>query len=81
MRAKWMTLPFYWTGVAVLVPHTYLIALPWGIVPNPYYEVFKKIHVPSPAPWAGLTLHAAHQASAWPSMADFFIHVNFILPS
>ncbi|KAJ6595220.1 hypothetical protein DFH09DRAFT_1357911 [Mycena vulgaris] len=48
---------------------TYLIALPWGIFRNPYYEVFKKIHfmhVPSLAPRAGLTLHAAHRASSWP---------------
>ncbi|KAF9049544.1 hypothetical protein BDZ89DRAFT_940671 [Hymenopellis radicata] len=65
MEAMWSTSPWYWTGVAALVPQTYLVALSWGIFRNPYYEIFKKLHFIA----AGIF------------MAALFIHVNFRLTS
>ncbi|KAF7375460.1 Ferric-chelate reductase [Mycena sanguinolenta] len=63
MVVSYKTSPWYWTGVAALVPQTYLIALSWGIFRNPYYEIFKKLHF---------------IASGF-FMAALFIHVNFRL--
>ncbi|KAJ6577925.1 FAD-binding domain-containing protein [Mycena capillaripes] len=65
MVVQYKTSPWYWTGVAALVPQTYLIALSWGIFRNPYYEIFKKC---SPSA-SGIF------------MAALFIHVNFRLTS
>ncbi|KAJ7683212.1 FAD-binding domain-containing protein [Mycena rosella] len=65
MVSSYKTSPWYWTGVAALVPQTYLIALSWGIFRNPYYEIFKKLHFIA----SGIF------------MAALFIHVNFRLTS
>ncbi|KAJ6605111.1 hypothetical protein B0H10DRAFT_606959 [Mycena sp. CBHHK59/15] len=65
MVSSYKTSPWYWTGVAALVPQTYLIALSWGIFRNPYYETFKKLHFIA----SGIF------------MAALFIHVNFRLTS
>ncbi|KAJ7503365.1 hypothetical protein B0H11DRAFT_582059 [Mycena galericulata] len=65
MKLDYSTSPWYWTGVAALVPQTYLIALSWGIFRNPYYEAFKKLHFIA----SGIF------------MAALFIHVNFRLTS
>ncbi|KAJ7467697.1 FAD-binding domain-containing protein [Mycena latifolia] len=65
MVASWETSSLYWTGVAALIPQTYLIALSWGIFRNPYYELFKKLHF----------------IAASIFMAALFIHVDFILTS
>ncbi|KAF7335537.1 Ferric-chelate reductase [Mycena venus] len=65
MEVQYKTSPWYWTGVAALVPQTYLIALSWGIFRNPYYEIFKKLHFIA----SGIF------------MAALFIHVNFRLTS
>ncbi|KAF5358979.1 hypothetical protein D9758_004892 [Tetrapyrgos nigripes] len=45
MEVNWRTGNFYWTGVAALVPQTWLIFMSWGIVRNRYYEFFKKMHM------------------------------------
>jgi len=42
MRKSWNTSPYYWSGVAALVPQTYLVFFSWGIFRNKYYETFKK---------------------------------------
>ncbi|KAF8182192.1 hypothetical protein K438DRAFT_1975729 [Mycena galopus ATCC 62051] len=65
MEVQYNTSPFYWSGIAALVPQTYLIALSWGIFRNPYYEIFKKLHFIA----AGIF------------MAALFIHVNWTLTS
>ncbi|KAJ7150049.1 ferric reductase NAD binding domain-containing protein [Mycena crocata] len=65
MQDSWATSSFYWTGVAALVPQTYLIALSWGIFRNRYYELFKKLHFIA----SGIF------------MAALFVHVDFILTS
>ncbi|KAJ7245315.1 hypothetical protein C8J57DRAFT_761503 [Mycena rebaudengoi] len=41
MEASYATSPWYWTGVAALIPQTYLVSLSWGIFHGPYYETFK----------------------------------------
>ncbi|KAK7696287.1 hypothetical protein QCA50_000941 [Cerrena zonata] len=41
MEEEWQTSSFYWTGVAALVPQTYLTLLSWGYLRNKYYETFK----------------------------------------
>ncbi|KAL1745572.1 hypothetical protein HDZ31DRAFT_36155 [Schizophyllum fasciatum] len=65
MVKNWETTVFYWTGVAALVPQTYLVFLSWGIFRNKYYEIFKKLHFIA----AGIF------------MAALFVHVNFRLSS
>ncbi|KAJ6627669.1 FAD-binding domain-containing protein [Mycena sp. CBHHK59/15] len=65
MMSSYATSPWYWTGVAALVPQTYLLALSWGIFRNAYYETFKKLHFIA----SGIF------------MAALFIHVNFRLTS
>ncbi|KAJ7314611.1 FAD-binding domain-containing protein [Mycena albidolilacea] len=65
MVSQYKLSPWYWTGVAALVPQTYLIALSWGVFRNPYYEIFKKLHFIA----SGIF------------MAALFIHVNFRLTS
>ncbi|KAJ7676257.1 hypothetical protein B0H17DRAFT_1334504 [Mycena rosella] len=65
MMSSYKTSPWYWTGVAALVPQTYFIALSWGIFHNPYYEIFKKLHFIA----SGIF------------MAALFVHVNFRLTS
>ncbi|THV08009.1 hypothetical protein K435DRAFT_642878 [Dendrothele bispora CBS 962.96] len=44
MELNWETGTFYWTGVAALVPQTWLIFMSWGFFRNKYYETFKKLH-------------------------------------
>ncbi|KAK7449795.1 hypothetical protein VKT23_013271 [Stygiomarasmius scandens] len=41
MEMEWNTDSFYWTGVAALIPQTWLIFMSWGIIRNKYYETFK----------------------------------------
>ncbi|KAK7058566.1 hypothetical protein VNI00_002202 [Paramarasmius palmivorus] len=65
MEANWSTTPWYWSGVAALVPQTYLVFLSWGIFRNKYYETFKKLHFIA----AGIF------------MAALFVHCNFRLTS
>ncbi|KAJ6560971.1 FAD-binding domain-containing protein [Mycena sp. CBHHK59/15] len=65
MKTQYTTSPWYWTGIAALLPQTYLMALSWGIFRGPYYETFKKLHFIA----SGIF------------MAALFIHVNFRLTS
>ncbi|KAK7044663.1 FAD-binding domain-containing protein [Favolaschia claudopus] len=65
MEMNWATDRFYWTGVAALVPQTWLLAMSWGFIRNRYYEFFKKMHF----------------IAASIFMAALFCHVNFFLTS
>ncbi|ESK92154.1 ferric-chelate reductase [Moniliophthora roreri MCA 2997] len=65
METNWKTTPWYWSGVAALVPQTYLVFMSWGFLRNKYYETFKKLHFIA----AGIF------------MAALFIHCNFRLTS
>ncbi|KAI0794429.1 ferric reductase NAD binding domain-containing protein [Fomes fomentarius] len=44
LRPIWERTPWYWTGVAALVPQTWLVVMSWGPIRNRYYETFKKLH-------------------------------------
>ncbi|RDX54024.1 hypothetical protein OH76DRAFT_1057624 [Lentinus brumalis] len=44
MATNWSTTSWYWTGVAALVPQTWLVFMSWGPIRNRYYEMFKKLH-------------------------------------
>ncbi|KAK1220752.1 hypothetical protein PQX77_016466 [Marasmius sp. AFHP31] len=65
MEKSWRTTNWYWTGVAALVPQTYLIFFSWGFFRNQYYEIFKKIHFVAAALF----------------ILFFFIHCSFRLTS
>ncbi|THV08232.1 hypothetical protein K435DRAFT_4330 [Dendrothele bispora CBS 962.96] len=65
MEINWSTGTFYWTGVAALIPQTWLIFMSWGPIRNRYYEFFKKLHL----------------LAAVVFMAFLFIHVNGMLNS
>ncbi|KAF7327304.1 Ferric-chelate reductase [Mycena kentingensis (nom. inval.)] len=69
MMVQYATSPWYWTGVAALVPQTYLIAMSWGPIRNRYYETFKKLHfVASGIFMAALFIHVNFRLSSW----DYF---------
>ncbi|KAA1468607.1 hypothetical protein DENSPDRAFT_833976 [Dentipellis sp. KUC8613] len=69
MTASYKTSSFYWTGIAALVPQTYLIFLSWGIIRNRYYEMFKKIHfIASGIFMAALFIHCNFRLTSW----DYF---------
>ncbi|EJD40980.1 hypothetical protein AURDEDRAFT_115677 [Auricularia subglabra TFB-10046 SS5] len=65
MQLQYKTTPWYWTGIAALIPQTWLIACSWGYFRNPQYELFKKLHYIAAAIF----------------MAALFIHCNFRLTS
>ncbi|KAJ7606729.1 FAD-binding domain-containing protein [Mycena polygramma] len=67
MEAEYKASGAYWTGIAALVPQTYLIALSWGIFRNRYYEIFKKC-VASGIFMAALFIHVDWTLSSW----DYF---------
>ncbi|RPD73308.1 hypothetical protein L226DRAFT_107589 [Lentinus tigrinus ALCF2SS1-7] len=67
MVENWNTSSFYWTGVAALVPQTWLVFMSWGPIRNRYYETFKKLHfigifVPA------LFIHCDFRLTSW----DYF---------
>ncbi|KAJ7686023.1 ferric reductase NAD binding domain-containing protein [Mycena rosella] len=69
MMVSWETSSYYWTGVAALVPQTYLITLSWGIFRNRYYEIFKKLHfIASGIFMAALFIHVDWTLTSW----DYF---------
>ncbi|KAL1733764.1 ferric reductase NAD binding domain-containing protein [Schizophyllum commune] len=68
MVTNWETSVFYWTGVAALIPQTYLVFLSWGVFRNKYYEIFKKFLI-------------TKYSAAGIFMAALFVHVNFRLSS
>ncbi|KAI0730760.1 ferric reductase NAD binding domain-containing protein [Earliella scabrosa] len=65
MESEWNTSSYYWTGVAALVPQTWLFFMSWGPIRNRYYETFKKLHFVA----SGIFVVA------------LFIHCDFILTS
>ncbi|KAF7289167.1 Ferric-chelate reductase [Mycena indigotica] len=65
MEAMWKETSLYWTGVAALVPQTWLIAMSWGPIRSRYYEFFKKMHF----------------IAAGFFMAALFCHVDWIFTS
>ncbi|KAF5379489.1 hypothetical protein D9615_006545 [Tricholomella constricta] len=44
MELVYATKSYYWTGVAALIPQTWLILMSWGPIRSRYYETFKKLH-------------------------------------
>ncbi|EIM92769.1 uncharacterized protein STEHIDRAFT_71828 [Stereum hirsutum FP-91666 SS1] len=44
MLSEWKAGPWYWTGVAALIPQTWLVVMSIGPIRNAYYETFKKLH-------------------------------------
>ncbi|KAF8642996.1 hypothetical protein AX16_009241 [Volvariella volvacea WC 439] len=61
----WETRPYYWTGVAALIPQTWLTFMSWGPIRNRFYETFKKLHFIAAGLFVGF----------------FFVHCNFRLSS
>ncbi|KAJ7142996.1 FAD-binding domain-containing protein [Mycena epipterygia] len=69
MQSEWRTDRYVWTGVAALVPQTWLLALSWGVIRNRYYEFFKKLHfIAAGIFMAALFIHVDYQLSSW----DYF---------
>ncbi|KAL3475254.1 ferric reductase like transmembrane component-domain-containing protein [Aspergillus californicus] len=44
MMNQWKTSMFYWTGVAALLPQTWLTVMSFSVIRNRYYEFFKSSH-------------------------------------
>ncbi|KAI0329178.1 hypothetical protein GY45DRAFT_1253334 [Cubamyces sp. BRFM 1775] len=66
MTTNWNTTPWYWTGVAALVPQTWLVFMSWGPIRNRYYETFKKLHfVASGVFVAALFVHCNFRLTSW----------------
>ncbi|EKM52154.1 uncharacterized protein PHACADRAFT_212732 [Phanerochaete carnosa HHB-10118-sp] len=65
MVHKYNTTPWYWSGIAALVPQTWLIFMSWGFIRNWHYEIFKKLHF----------------CAATIFMVALFIHCDFRLTS
>ncbi|KAI0675049.1 ferric reductase NAD binding domain-containing protein [Trametes maxima] len=69
MSKDWNTTPWYWTGVAALVPQTWLVFMSWGPIRNRYYETFKKLHfIASGIFIAALFIHCNFRLTSW----DYF---------
>ncbi|KAJ7881787.1 FAD-binding domain-containing protein [Mycena olivaceomarginata] len=69
MQMEWSTDRFVWTGVAALVPQTWLLALSWGLIRNRYYEFFKKTHfIAATIFMVALFLHVDWTLTSW----DYF---------
>jgi len=69
MELEYRTSPWYWSGVAALVPQTFLVLGSWGFMRNSYYETFKKLHFIAAAIFmAALFIHCNFRLTSW----DFF---------
>ncbi|KAI1791776.1 hypothetical protein LXA43DRAFT_1094126 [Ganoderma leucocontextum] len=69
MVSDWNTSVFYWTGVAALVPQTWLVFMSWGPIRTRYYETFKKLHFIASAIFvAALFIHCDFTLTSW----DYF---------
>ncbi|KAH8818584.1 ferric reductase NAD binding domain-containing protein [Flagelloscypha sp. PMI_526] len=78
MESQWFKTNWYWTGVAALIPQTWLIFMSWGIIRNPYYEFFKKMHfVASILFMVFLFIHCSFRLSSW----DYFIATGILYAS
>lgn len=42
MHSRWHGSYEYWSGVAALVPNTFLVTMSIGVIRNKYYETFKR---------------------------------------
>ncbi|KAJ8472913.1 hypothetical protein ONZ51_g8201 [Trametes cubensis] len=66
MTVDWNTTPFFWTGVAALVPQTWLVFMSWGPIRNRYYETFKKLHfIASGIFVSALFIHCNYTLTSW----------------
>ncbi|EKM57469.1 uncharacterized protein PHACADRAFT_251129 [Phanerochaete carnosa HHB-10118-sp] len=65
MVHMYKTTPWYWSGIAALIPQTWLVLMSWGIIRSRYYEIFKKLHF----------------CASGIFMVALFIHCNFRLTS
>lgn len=45
MHSRWHGSYEYWSGVAALVPNTFLVTMSIGVIRNKYYETFKSLHI------------------------------------
>ncbi|KAI0356232.1 hypothetical protein OH77DRAFT_1401654 [Trametes cingulata] len=69
MPTDWATQPWYWTGVAALVPQTWLVVMSWGPIRNRYYETFKKLHYLASGVFVpALFVHCDFRLTSW----DYF---------
>nr|VWP00772.1 AAA domain-containing protein [Ganoderma boninense] len=65
----WDTTVWYWTGVAALVPQTWMVFMSWGPIRNRYYETFKKLHFIASAIFVpALFIHCDFELTSW----DYF---------
>ncbi|PVF95678.1 hypothetical protein CPB86DRAFT_738277 [Serendipita vermifera] len=70
MMASFRTKPWYWTGIACLVPQTWLVFMSFGPIRNAYYEFFKIMHFISATLFVVfLFIHCNFRLSSW----DYFI--------
>ncbi|KAF8075223.1 ferric reductase NAD binding domain-containing protein [Lyophyllum atratum] len=69
MELYYETKSYYWTGVAALIPQTWLILMSWGPIRSRYYETFKK----------SVYSFFVHVSIIF--MIFLFIHCNFRLSS
>ncbi|KAJ7021881.1 ferric reductase NAD binding domain-containing protein [Mycena alexandri] len=65
MQSEWATDSFVSTGVAALIPQTWLLAMSWGYFRNRYYEFFKNA---AGIFMAALFVHVDWTLTAW----DYF---------
>ncbi|KDQ13334.1 hypothetical protein BOTBODRAFT_175647 [Botryobasidium botryosum FD-172 SS1] len=66
MVAQYEASGFYWTGIAALVPQTWLVAMSWGFFRNRYYETFKKLHfIAAGIFMAALFVHCTWTLTSW----------------
>ncbi|RDB18550.1 Ferric/cupric reductase transmembrane component 7 [Hypsizygus marmoreus] len=69
MENYYRTKSYYWTGVAALIPQTWLVLMSWGPIRSRYYETFKKLHFLASIIFMGfLFLHCNFRLTSW----DYF---------
>ncbi|KAG8959944.1 hypothetical protein FRC03_007276 [Tulasnella sp. 419] len=69
MVAAWKTRVWYWSGVAALVPQTWLVFMSWGPIRNRFYEIFKWLHYLAAAFFIPLLfIHCNFRLTSW----DYF---------
>ncbi|KAF9455186.1 hypothetical protein BDZ94DRAFT_1124391, partial [Collybia nuda] len=62
MEVVYSTESYYWTGVAALIPQTWLILMSWGPIRSRYYETFKNA---SMVFMGFLFLHCNFRLTSW----------------
>ncbi|KAG7094832.1 hypothetical protein E1B28_005642 [Marasmius oreades] len=67
-EVQWKT-NWYWTGIAALVPQTFLVFMSWGYFRNKYYETFKRLHfLAANVFMVFLFIHCCFRLTSW----DYF---------